>query len=489
MKKKVLLTLAIMAMIICVFAISVSAAEVIVDEIKYTVTEGATEAENTAVINSHKGTKFTGNLDKYIPEYVEYNGEKYYVTDINYTAFESTNITSMVFDPNCRITVIRSYSFKNCASLKSIVLPSKLQEIRCQSFQGCSILEALYLPDTVRTIGRQENGNVGGKNGNERDGAFFKCPKLYFVNELGATEKPEVWYAPKALEEISGETFKEITTFNNVVVFGENFYQLHRGYSIADKNGSKGRVFIFEGDFTREGAIFQLTCEMKEMDIYFTHPNMQNTNFLSYDSGYRDNTPTAVIHLCASELVYTMAGTQKKGELKLTLVENGANHFVKNENVGVHYDNYFANGYAVNECYCGEKMIASEATLEPVFVSRGISAPEDPSRGACVTQGIKVNREMFALLGDDVDFGIVVDVNVEGNEYNPISNGATTVSLTDSEYDCFDVKVSGIPADYLSTAIVFCFYIEKNEKISYLNFASTLESVTGMSYNALMQIG
>jgi hypothetical protein len=216
---------------------------------------------------------------------------------------------------------------------------------------------------------------------------------------------------------------------------------------------------------------------------------VKDTSFLSYDSGYRDDLPTASIHLCSSELVYTMAGTQKKSELKLTLVENGANHFVKNENIGVHYDNYFAKGYSVNECYCGKKMIAPEATLEPVFVNRGISAPEDPSRGASVTQGIKVNREMLNLLGDDVDFGIVVDVNVNGEAYNPILANATTVSLIDSEYDCFDVKVSGIPNDYLSTAIVFCFYIKENERLSYLDLASTLESVTGMSYNAALQLG
>ena len=48
MKKKILLLMAMLAMLVCVFVISTSAAELNVGEVVYTVTQGATPAENTA---------------------------------------------------------------------------------------------------------------------------------------------------------------------------------------------------------------------------------------------------------------------------------------------------------------------------------------------------------------------------------------------------------------------------------------------------------
>ena len=58
-KRKILFVLAKMALLICVLVISTSAAEVTVGDVTYTVTQGATPEENTAIVNSHKGVTFT----------------------------------------------------------------------------------------------------------------------------------------------------------------------------------------------------------------------------------------------------------------------------------------------------------------------------------------------------------------------------------------------------------------------------------------------
>jgi hypothetical protein len=85
---------------------------------------------------------------------------------------------------------------------------------------------------------------------------------------------------------------------------------------------------------------------------------------------------------------------------------------VEKENAGVEYKDYFDKGFSLNACYCGSKIHASDtATLEPVFVSRGLSVPTFEGAKAAVTQGIKVNRAALAML-TSVDFGLVVDVNV-----------------------------------------------------------------------------
>ena len=462
---------------------SVSAASYTDGEVTYTLTKGATEEENVATINGHKGKVFTNTVIT-IPAYIEYEGEKYYVTDSNTSnPFESTNITEIYFDSACKITRLRNFAFKNCKSLTKVVLPSNLEKIHWQAFFGCASLTALYLPDSITEIGYNEDGTPGKNYNNEKVGAFFGCSKLYFVNDVNETTKPSVWFAPSALTKISGEGFKEITTLNSVMVFGENFTKLERGYVFANKNGGAVITLIFKGDFTQEGAMFQLCCELKSRNMYFTHPNVQDKSIFTYDQNYKGDAPNANLYFCSSNSAVTLNGTQKNSGTPV-YTEIDFTHVIEKENVGAHYDNYFDMGYVLNACYCGEKLCAATATLAPIFESRGISVPTFDGAEAAVTQGIKVNREALAVFSD-VDFGLVVDVNVSGEAYCPISNGATTKSLLNSAFDYFDVKVSGIPSEYGDLAIVFCAYVTIDGQLSYLDNGETVTTVTGVSYNYL----
>jgi len=89
MKKKILLLMAMLAMLGCVFVISTSAAELNVGEVVYTVTQGATPAENKAVVNSHKNVTFT-TTDITIPVSVQDDdGVVYYVTGLHSEAMEA----------------------------------------------------------------------------------------------------------------------------------------------------------------------------------------------------------------------------------------------------------------------------------------------------------------------------------------------------------------------------------------------------------------
>ncbi len=51
------------------------------------------------------------------------------------------------------VTVLGKYSIRNCAQLKSIVLPETLDEIQMGSFSKCNILTKLVVPNSVTTIG------------------------------------------------------------------------------------------------------------------------------------------------------------------------------------------------------------------------------------------------------------------------------------------------------------------------------------------------
>ena len=135
MKKKALLILTFVFAIACLFAVAVSAVEI--GGINYTLTKGVDGADNTANINSHKG-KNLSVTEIYIPEYVEHEGEKYYVTSMSSTTFESTNITSVIFDKNCRVTVIPQWAFKGCTKLTYMELHDGITKISANAFEGDS---------------------------------------------------------------------------------------------------------------------------------------------------------------------------------------------------------------------------------------------------------------------------------------------------------------------------------------------------------------
>ena len=135
MKRKIILTVSLVFVLACIFVISASAVEI--GGIDYTLKAGENGAENTASVNSHKG-KTLSVTDIVIPEYVEYEGERYYVTSMAATAFESTNITSVVFDKKTRVTVIPQWGFKGCSSLTYMELPDSITQICADAFYGNS---------------------------------------------------------------------------------------------------------------------------------------------------------------------------------------------------------------------------------------------------------------------------------------------------------------------------------------------------------------
>ena len=73
------------------------------------------------------------------------------------------------------ITEIREQTFFNCAKLKKIDLPIKLESIGAESFYGCGQLKCIEIPDSVKTISKC---------------AFSGCKKLnavYFANPATLT--------------------------------------------------------------------------------------------------------------------------------------------------------------------------------------------------------------------------------------------------------------------------------------------------------------
>ena len=89
MKKKLLLGIILAVAIMCLFAISVSAAEITIDGFKYTTID-----DKTAKLSSN--VSFTGTVAE-IPETVEIDGVSYTVTTIGDNIFKPLNMLHHLF--------------------------------------------------------------------------------------------------------------------------------------------------------------------------------------------------------------------------------------------------------------------------------------------------------------------------------------------------------------------------------------------------------
>ena len=174
MKKKILLTLALALSLALLLAFTAFGVDIENNGLTYSLTQGENGADNTAKIKTHEG-KTLSVTDIVIPEYVEYEGAKYYVTEMASFCFKNTNIATVRFDDNCRITLIPSSAFYNCNSLTLIdfgkagittidsnafafseKLVFKDNRLPCrfstfsgsQHFDNCYAMETLVFPET-----------------------------------------------------------------------------------------------------------------------------------------------------------------------------------------------------------------------------------------------------------------------------------------------------------------------------------------------------
>ncbi len=84
------------------------------------------------------------------------------MTSIGSFTFQNcSSLTSIVIPEG--VTSIGSFTFQNCSSLTSITIPEGVTSILEGAFRGCSSLTSITIPDSVTSIGRE---------------AFYGCGRL-----------------------------------------------------------------------------------------------------------------------------------------------------------------------------------------------------------------------------------------------------------------------------------------------------------------------
>ena len=335
MKKKILLFAAIVAMLVCLFAISASAATTeTIDGVTYSLNNGT-----ASVTNANKSCALETVI---IPEtVVGADGKEYTVKEINQEAFlgnknikyvslpatitklgpsafrECSNLNFVDFNDNQNDVDFNNWGhFKDCTSLKAVSMPDNVDLITNRIFANCKNLEAVYLPSATTNIET---------NGYGDNGAFSYCHKMYFVQEpfevrdengnfygdkFVMPERPDVYFFPSNLEKLykrdSGVGFFQCYELNPVMVMPETLTQLWVNDGVFYECGKTGNQFtvVLLGNMT-DVRIGLRDSRAKGVSYVFANPadkTLNDVNIVNSNTGYNPSLDGSEhIYFCHSD--------------------------------------------------------------------------------------------------------------------------------------------------------------------------------------------
>lgn len=160
-------------------------------------------------------------------------------------------------------------------------------------------------------------------------------------------------------------------------------------------------------------------------------------------------------------------------------------------------DKYLGEMEAVNTCAVCGTTIATEA-ISPIFETLGYSYNAVTLDG--ITQHYAVNKASLAryeeLTGKTVLFGVVAsskDSLVNGhpvdNSGKPVGGNVVAADFKNTEYEVFDIKVTGIPEKYRGSAEMVCAaYVIVDGVISYIDNGEIKDTPTANTFDTVKDL-
>ena len=493
---KKILFLAMTALLVCVFALSVSAVTpqkptLDVDFGKVTTIDGF-KAPSTLFTTTERVLLTDGNGG-----YVTY--PTYYVTKDNTTFdfdFSKLNAAQgieykkssvvMVEIPAGITAISNSYfagtgNFPNCVSVQ---FPGTVTSYGSSLFASYnSVIRVVEFLDGTEPItmgdgmfGSQYNGGTANLQyvrfpnnlvslGNNTFGKSWQSKTIIFganLENFGTGLFGEATPADKDTHlYVSNKLFSSTAMFSNL--FG-GFDQWHSNHL---------RLTIFYSGTYDEAVAFVEAGKAVQSGYVF-----DNVTFVSADEyDYATNKPTANNSIV---MVYDNSACDAFYD---------GHSFSGNESVIGGNCNYFEEIRIGDSCKnCGEVVVSS--TISALFTNKGISA-KTFGEDIALVQGYGINRAAIGTYKNyvaDFDFGILAYANNGGTACRPKPGEGKVVDIVfdNMANDYIEVKLTGVPQDCEDIKLVFCAYVTEGESIYYLDDGETLSSVIGKSYNDIV---
>ena len=484
MKRKIILSIAIVAALMCMFAIVSSATEV--NGIYYTFYSN--DDVNTATVNS-KNVNCSLEIVN-IPETVEYNDVTYTVTELSESAFAGGNwagnkIIKEVTIPRT-VAKIGKHCFRECSSLVKVTNKAAggAYSFTNAEFHNCKSLKIVDFSEAygLRSIGQYAFTNAPLETVLLPEG-LEDIASSVFSGKTGITEIK----LPSTLKKISGKQAFSSTAFTSIVLpagltaLGNNIFQSSKLESIVipatvqtvgehcfnstsslryvvianpDVSGYNSRIFyssavdlIFFAGTEEDAKTFAARLERATF-----------TNFVSYED-YLDNPD---INSYSDTIVYGTANCE-------------CGYIVTNDEPTFNFTSFTEKMTISKKCaYCEKETVIR--TIEAMFTCLGYSAPENGKGGIAI--GFTVNSVAIAeykeVTGKTLSYGIFAAIKDRLNGSDIFVDGeanecAFVVDMTTYATAAFEIKIVGFETDDQKNAqIAMGAYVKVDNDYSYM---------------------
>ena len=537
MKKKIFLMLAVMAMLVCIFAVSVNA-EVSPERVQ-NLTMGMTEvtladgtpcqlydsegntlcyykdangslksvktnelvfsidADNKlAKISLQDGTELSTTYAQNANKIVVLNLRETTISDFrNDNMFKnSNNGLQYIFMPDSIVNLI-GYAFGKNNTLRGCYFSeeSPLAAIADNTFLQCTNLRDFYMPRSVTSLGAS---------------AFSSCASIYFINnysELG--NKPSVYYFPQGINTLKTETLKFCYKINTTIVFDTALTGIVGNAWTLAFNDSTPRNVVFLGNFTS----FSASNQVNNQTFYFANKNTvpftvtnngsnnafyfckEGTNHLvekAISTGATCESPKMTANYC---FCGTIVGTPVTEGEALGHRYEGA--------VTYEFTSLVVGGKKCTACLnnCGT---FAEETLKPIFDDYGYSVTTFSDKKALVN-GYNVETSLLAIYENQN--GVKVNFGFAFNRADNFTDGEVTldsfainapINRNNGEivFAAHEFRITYDSDEQLSANIIVAAYVveidaEGNEEASFINrtFDDGVNGFEAVSYNKFAQ--
>ncbi|MBO4982529.1 MAG: leucine-rich repeat domain-containing protein [Clostridia bacterium] len=481
MKKKIILMLAIMTMLMCVFAFSVSAEDAFVltsdigdkqagetiplydgekglvwylnDENKLVSVKTSeltleftaqdqqyTQIGNLPAVNGAQclsaikvGEKVIQSLDaekKIVVANLKDLSFEYIYTSGTTTVFANNDTLQCVYLPNT-VKRLANYSFYNCVALTNIDMGNGVQIIWDYVFAGATALERVDYSNTCLYTGSYVFKNATslkelhlGKSMQHlpmrwMDGTGKQQIDIYIPPTVSAFAAPYNDYLTIFFTGSLEQAKKSLPTFNVV-----NYTYIP--YS------------EYAGLHTTESLKWVAYYDVSDCDAYYK----------GVHTGSDDGDCTTAISCDVCQSIITPAYDKHDNKISVT----------------------YENGYMENGCKktgCSRCMSYVELELDPLFTCLGYSAPENGNGGIAI--GFTVNNEAIAeyeeVTGKTLKYGVFAvlqsrlgnnDVFAEGGT---VADGVINAEITNYEFVAFELKIVGFTDNQKDTKLAMGAYV------------------------------
>ena len=501
MKKKILLTLAVVIVFTCLFALAVSAVDI--DGIDYSFK--GTEATVTSV---NKGCQLTVVN---IPETVTYEGTTYTVAYIANSAFRDNGVVTEVTTPST-IKDIYEHAFRSMSALEKVTLNASKDfthfrdaefwscgaltyvDLRgCvgltglgdggtydNTFEYCSALETVLCPDTINYIG----GSV-----------FFTCSSLTDIGDIDFSKVTYVGSKAFWHTHIGGD----VILSENATYVGSHAFRGTNITSLVIRSGSTATQTTYDDGTFYECKKLKYVVLPDNIQILnkYTFTNCSSLEYIILGSGYmQSNSSTnfsgcnalkAIIYDGTAEQFAALSGASHFGTVAYDDFSNyvhgtlpstrtvycnasgktcsSCNGILRNEESFV-FEDFVSNMGKGKTCYhCAKAVITT--TYGAIFECLGWTAPEDDLAAASIRY--KINKDSIAVYeketGNKVEYGMYATIKdiLDGNEIldaeGNAGSGAVKVSVP-TDYVNLEIKLLGIADDQKDTLFAIGAFVK-----------------------------